>query len=602
MTEDMKFLLDHGLREDEIKQLIEEDGATLEELVATAKHMLERDKFQAFGTELVEPEDEDTSDDESNGPFEDPSFFEDDDADENEEGAFGTFVTFVTDSAHCENPIPVKASVDENPPIEDNSKACETKPAAKWGQVTRLEDVEVPAFPLKCLPPALREYVEALAESSQTPLELAGTIGIGVLAIAFQRMYIVQVTPDWKEVLSMYLVAIAPPADRKSSIFKAMLRPIYNYEEKRQKLEAISIARAKAEWEVLELRLTLAKRAAAKGGTEKELEEVYKLSDKLANFKVPCEFRLVVDDTTPEKLIDIMDGQGGCITVASSEGGVFGSMVKQYNKVGNLDIYLKGHTGDSIRVDRVGRGPNYIRSPRLSIILTVQPEVVEGVMSNITLRGRGLCGRFLYAVCQSKVGRRKVSPSPVPEKVEQEYQQFVEEILSTSEEGKEGTVTLSQEADDLRREYQYIVEERLGNEWKEMQDWGGKLVGTMVRIAALLHLAEHPVTEPISEKTMLAAMELADFYATHAQAVYKIMSENKVIADAKYVWKRLSESGADSMSKRDLLRLCHGKFEKADDLDQALETLGQMNYIKIDTQTTGGRPSKKIYVNPQCQK
>ena len=65
------------------------------------------------------------------------------------------------------------------------------------------------------------------------------------------------------------------------------------------------------------------------------------------------------------------------------------------------------------RALRIGRKPNHIPSPRLSMMLAIQPEVSSGLMNNPTFRGRGLCGRFLYAVCKSKVGRRETSPASI---------------------------------------------------------------------------------------------------------------------------------------------------------------------------------------------
>ena len=146
-----------------------------------------------------------------------------------------------------------------------------------------------------------------------------------------------------------------------------------------------------------------------------------------------------------------MDAQGGCITVSSAEGGVFDSMAGRYEKGANFDIYLKGHSGDPITVDRIGRKANHIKAPRLTMMLTIQPDVLNGVMNNSTFRGRGLCGRFLYAVCKSKVGRRAISPPPVPDRVRDEYRAFVRRILS--DQGS-GIIRLSPEADEVRKSYQ----------------------------------------------------------------------------------------------------------------------------------------------------
>ena len=40
-------------------------------------------------------------------------------------------------------------------------------------------------------------------------------------------------------------------------------------------------------------------------------------------------------------------------------------------------MYLRGHAGDTIRVDRVGREPVLVEDPALTLALTVQPEVLR---------------------------------------------------------------------------------------------------------------------------------------------------------------------------------------------------------------------------------
>ena len=65
------------------------------------------------------------------------------------------------------------------------------------------------------------------------------------------------------------------------------------------------------------------------------------------------------------------------------EGGIFGQMVGRYNEsASNLDIYLKGFSGDATRTDRVSRQSHYIKETILTIVLTVQPSVVRDLARN----------------------------------------------------------------------------------------------------------------------------------------------------------------------------------------------------------------------------
>lgn len=85
-----------------------------------------------------------------------------------------------------------------------------------------------------------------------------------------------------------------------------------------------------------------------------------------------------------------------------------------YTKNVNIDVMLKGYSGDTIRVDRIRRESESIMNPCLSILLMTQPKVVSDALSNATFRGRGLTAQFLYCLPQTSVGTRKFQSSPVP--------------------------------------------------------------------------------------------------------------------------------------------------------------------------------------------
>lgn len=249
-------------------------------------------------------------------------------------------------------------------------------------------------------------------------------------------------------------------------------------------------------------------------------------------------------------------------------------------------------------VDRIGRKPNHIPNPRLTMMLTIQPDVLHGLMDNATFRGRGLCGRFLYAMCKSKVGRREISPEPVPDTVKAEYRRFVRHILADN--GR-GVIRLSPEADRVRKDYAAYIEQKLGNEWECMRDWGGKLVGATVRIAALMHAAEvqgNPADIPISPEVMEGAVKIAEFLGVHAMAAYQMMGADESTEDARYLWRRIEGTGKDQLTKNEVIQLTRGKFQKAEDMEPALQTLVDMGYIRRETQKTAGRPREMIILNP----
>lgn len=478
-----------------------------------------------------------------------------------------------------------------------------------WEEPIPFDSIDTPHFPVDCLPGPMAAFVKALAETTQTADEMAGILSLGVLSTAFQSRYIVEITPDWWEPLCLFCMAVAPPAERKSAVISALTGPIREYEAERQQQEAVAIRQNQDEKDMLEKSLQAAKMTATSAKVDAGKREVARLealniSAQLAEYEDMHPFRLLADDCTVEKLVDIMGKQNGSLTICSSEGGIFDAMCGRYDKTLNIDVYLKGHAGETITVDRINRAGCSIPNARLTLLLTVQPDVMTGVLTNDAFRGRGLCGRFLYAVCKSKMGHRKVSPDPIPTDVKDNYKSFIHKIL---DDDNKGTIRLSPEANEVRAAYQGYIEKKLGNSWIDIQDWGGKVTGAMVRIAALIHCAEtegNPTEIPISSDEMIAATNIAEFLCIHAEAAFMSMGADKDQEIAKYVLKRIIDQDTNAISKRDIHRLCKGKkgLEHTSDIEPALDILIDMGYLREgEDGPTGGRPTKTLLVNPYAK-
>ena len=78
------------------------------------------------------------------------------------------------------------------------------------------------------------------------------------------------------------------------------------------------------------------------------------MSDALT---VPVAPQYLVDDVTPEKLADLLGEHGERMGVLSAEGGIFQVIAGRYSegRADGLDLFLKGHSGDYLPIDRIGR-------------------------------------------------------------------------------------------------------------------------------------------------------------------------------------------------------------------------------------------------------
>ena len=76
--------------------------------------------------------------------------------------------------------------------------------------------------------------------------------------------------------------------------------------------------------------------------------------------------RIFVDDITCQKLTSVMVENEGRMSILSAEGGIFDIMDGRYNSnKPDIDIFLKGFSGDTIKIDRISRESEEIISPVL---------------------------------------------------------------------------------------------------------------------------------------------------------------------------------------------------------------------------------------------
>ena len=376
------------------------------------------------------------------------------------------------------------------------------------------------------------------------------------------------------------------------------------YEQDTNDRERIEVEKSRHEYELLSSRIESEKKKIANGKGKGSKEALAALIEEQCLFQQKRPLRLLVDDTTPEKLADILDEQGGSVSLVSSEGGLFDALNGRYEKTLNIDIYLKAHDGDTIKIDRIGRQANHILHPKLAIILSVQPDVLEGVMGNNTMRDRGLCGRFAYVVPKSKMGYRNSTPPPIDNNIKEEYTSFIQKALT--DDCSSDTLKLSEAADQQRITFQDKVEEQLREDGKlySLRDWGGKLVGKAMRIAGLLHCADNndsPSEIPIAAETVAAAIKIAECLTQHAIVAYS-SGGSGTDSEAQYLLRRLTSTGKESLTKKEVFELARGKFKTAEALKRPLAELEARNYIRQEKQSSGkaGRPTENVIINPCC--
>ena len=174
-----------------------------------------------------------------------------------------------------------------------------------------------------------------------------------------------EVRPGWREPLNLFTVVAMPPGSRKSAVFAAMTGPLLDaeralIEQTRPAIIQAELAR-KVHQRDAERHTTAAGDAHTPQVRDQALADAADAALDAENTRVPALPRLVADDVTPEAAASLLAEQGGRLAVLSAEGGIFATMAGRYSGgVPSLEVFLKGHAGDLLRVDRKARPAEHV--------------------------------------------------------------------------------------------------------------------------------------------------------------------------------------------------------------------------------------------------
>jgi replicative DNA helicase len=471
------------------------------------------------------------------------------------------------------------------------------------------DKAEIPPFPVDSLPEPIAAMVKAVAEATQTDPAMPGTSALSALSACTGGHAEIEIRQGWREPLNIYTATIAAPGERKSAVQQSMIRPIHDVEQQLAEKGAAARLEAETRKQIAVKEADRLRNTAASAATDKDaaLANAIGAAAIADSIEVPVIPRIVADDVTPEAAASLLAEQGGRMAIFSAEGGVLDIIAGRYSgAIPNMDVWLKGHAGDPMRVDRKGRPPEYIPKPALTLGLMIQPSVLTSIAGHREFRGRGLLARILYARPASKVGHRTIAARAVPEAVKVDYETAIRDLASGMAGwlGDPAILMLSDDAKAAMITIETAVEPTLAGdgELAALADWGAKYVGAIARIAGILHLAEHgpdkgPPT-PVSAVTILAAARIGGYFKANAINAFIEMGTDQGTADAAYLLDRIDRLHQAELSERDLHVATKSRFKKKDDLIPVIARLVDHGYLiplPVPEPTSAGRPPSPRY-------
>jgi hypothetical protein len=470
-----------------------------------------------------------------------------------------------------------------------------------WDEPILFDDFNTPKIPASLLPGIFGEFVKALSVSLETPEALSVMIILGVISTAISQYCKVSPKEGWEEAVNIYTLIALPPANHKSIVLKTCTKPLVEWEKQQEALYKVKIKRQFSERKTQEKVIEVLRAKAAKTEDllqqQKLMQEI--IEKELALEELSVTPQLFTNDVTPESLITLLNEQKGRLAIFSDEGGILETLGGLYNNgIANVDVLLKGIDGGDIRVRR--KDKNISLNPYLTLVLAVQPIIIQNLISKQAYTGNGMIERFLYVLPQSQLGYRTHDNPVLPQHLQSAYHSKVTALLN--EVKSEIIFKLAPEAFSLWKQFQkeIEIELRANGRLGSCQGWAGKICGYALRIAGLLHVAEFGIQkENISFNTMVNALQLSRLLIDHALVAFNLMGDDEATEDAKWIWQWILSKQKSPVTQSELLLGTHNKkLGRVERLNKALQVLRNRNLISQPIKLPTRKPTTVYYIHP----
>lgn len=528
------------------------------------------------------------------------------------------------DAAPSPGPEAAAAEAPSDNYTHDNSTRAEDVDNG-WDDPRPLDAKRMPPFPVERLG-ALRPMVDAIAEAYQVPPDLPAFAALTAIGTAVGGRRIFMPEDHWREAPCVYALAAMESGEMKSPVVDAMKAPLYVAQKALNEGHQLAADEHELQLRILTEQLANAERTAGKeknsnARTSAEVDAKTFLSQIQELGPAPKAARLTAGDVTPESLGKLLGENDGRIGMLLSEAGFLGTLAGRYNRgQANLDLVLEAYRGGRIETDRVTRDTTIIDAAFLNLALCIQPGLLAGMSGqrDNQFKASGLLARFLYAIPNSLVGKRRIGIGPPDREVTDEYSRTLVRLVSEIWTNPTPMpMRLDRGAYVHVQRYRAELEPRLGrtNELGALTDWASKLTGQLVRIAGLLTLYTDPAATTIGDDHMVNAIAMSDYFISHAWRAYDLMGDDVYgqlePARAVHAWLRkraadLERDGRHPLTPftvRDVQRGLNGRqwveTGGAEAILDALSSLKDYGWIAeaAEPERKGpGRPPAQTYV------
>jgi len=473
---------------------------------------------------------------------------------------------------------------------------------------SELEPVE--ALPMAALPDALRPWITDVAERMQCPPDFVALPMLVGAASLVARLVTIrpQALTDWTERANLWGLIVGRPGMMKSPAMGAALAPVEWLEAKAATAHKVEMKGFEAESALHALRKKAGESAATAALKKNNAADVSALMLNEGEPEPPTRGRYIVNDATYEKLGELLEQNPHGLMIVRDEMKGLLSTLSQEEKAPARAFFLQAWSGGRYVFDRIIRGTTSVADARLSMIGCIQPGPLSAFVRTAVMGGTaddGLVQRFLICWPDNPGEWRNVDRFPDTEGKRSAHAVFEGlDSLDVASLAPSQDTNVHGEAEGLP--YLRFAPDALA----AFEEWRGEIEGKMrsdavgaatesalskfrkhvPAMALTLHVVDGNAG-PVNLVSTLRALELADYFESHARRAYA-SALRPTVTTAKAILRKIKAGALQGMfTARDVYRPGWEGLADRELVESGLAMLVTHGYLSEAEVGNGGRPT-----------
>ncbi len=433
-------------------------------------------------------------------------------------------------------------------------------------------------FPWEALPQPIARWAEALAVLARGSYVIAATMVLAFIGLVLQPRRDVELW-DSPRGLSLFAMIIAPTGAMKSTIFRRLAKPIWEFER--------GLRRAQAE----------EARSAKREGRDAPPDDTV--------------MEIITTDPTAASLEKYLPkSRGGFMGLFLDEVAIFagGYSMQRSTFLGMIGLLSKLYDGDPLTNMRAtNSAPVSTALKRFSVLLVGQMGPFTSLLTNQILRQQGFLSRFLVtAPAPEERGKASVEERQAALLTLRSYEAFVEMALNAPPPVVPGSgndldppvLILTPEAEDIIEAFSDEIRalRRTVGDDSVVHELVNKAAELSGRVAGLFSLLADMDASTVGEDAARRAVTLVRYYMGESIRIAIPAENSKHVLVAESIAEWMAKKGLTEVPRTKLQNASIGRKLTVGEFDPALKLLIDSGWIvEARTRARKGGREKRVY-------